>query len=245
MELFEGIIHEFRAFIDGLPSRRTWEEELQSVWPGGGHRSVVMREDLGCELGSPEMESVSCILWTGKQNLVKNGCITLVGPDFTEAAGHGLPFGKIVLAGVDGFDEENTYDRHRDLDLLRYDLDLKGFMIRAVSQHQKEWCRISADALRSGFSAQTLASSLMALFRAKDYVQSMEVILITSSPGDVRALREIVAPAARIIAAMDKMAIELETDCETCDYQDVCGDAEQLKAMRKTLQGKNREAYHA
>jgi hypothetical protein len=44
---------------------------------------------------------------------------------------------------------------------------------------------------------------------------------------------------------MDKMAIELEPDCETCDYQDVCGDAEQLKAMRKTLHGKNREAHHA
>ena len=69
------------------------------------------------------------------------------------ASGKSLPFGKVVLLGVEGFTEDNAYDRHKELDFLRYDLDLKGFMMRAVSQYMREWCRISREALSQGFSA--------------------------------------------------------------------------------------------
>ncbi|MGC9323337.1 MAG: hypothetical protein ACP5G0_01180 [Desulfomonilia bacterium] len=242
MELFLDIIHKVRDFIESRPNKRCWSEHPAFTWPVGGHRGIVMKEDLGLELGSPDVESVSSLLWSGDLAEVSHGRITLVGPDFTETGNPALPFGKVVLAGVVGFTEENTYDRHRDMDFLRYDLDLKGFMIRAVSQYQKEWCRISREAIQSGFSTQILASALMRLFHARDYVQSVEVIMVTSSPEDVTELREIVAPAARIIAAMDKMALELDFDCESCEYQDVCADAEQLKSMRLSMQSKKREA---
>ncbi|HDP24380.1 MAG TPA: hypothetical protein ENN34_02950 [Deltaproteobacteria bacterium] len=245
MELFSDIIHQVRDFIESRPQKRCWSEHPALSWPAGGNRGIVMKEDLGLELGSPDVESVSSLLWTVNLSGVSGGRITLIGPDFPEARNPALPFGKVVLVGVDGFTEENTYDRHRDMDFLRYDLDLKGFMIRAVSQYQKEWCRISKEAIQSGFSAQILASALMRLFHARDYVQSVEVIMVTSSPEDVTELRGIVAPAARIIAAMDKMALELNFDCEACDYQDVCDDAEQLKSMRLSLQNKKGETRNA
>ena len=116
-------------------------------WPPGGGRNIVLKEDMGLELGSPEMDSVSCLLWTGDHSRITDGRITLVGPDFPECMGKSLAFGKVVLAGVEGFDEDNAYDRHKDMDFLRYELDLKGFMMRAVSQYMREWCRISRDAL--------------------------------------------------------------------------------------------------
>ncbi len=245
MELFTDIIRRVRDFVEAMPEKRCWSGPPLPSWPAGGRRGIVMKEDLGIELGSPDVESVSSLLWTGDPRQVADGRITLIGPDFTETRKRALPFGKVVLAGVEGFTEENTYERHRDMDLLRYDLDLKGFMIRAVPQYQKEWCRVSAEAIRSGFSARDLASSVMHLFGDRDYVRSIEVVVVTSSPADVRALRDIVGPAARIVAAMDKMAVEIDADCESCEYQDVCSDADQLKAMRRSMQHKNREAMHA
>lgn len=245
MELFEDIIRQVRQFVDARPQRLCRAGDVQVRWPSGGRRGIVMKEDLGLELGSPDKESVSSLLWTGDLSLIEDGTITLVGPDFSETGERSLPFGKVVLAGVEGFTEDNTHDRYRDLDLLRYDLDLKGFMIRAVSQYQKEWCRISAEAIRSGFSASILASSVMNLFHTKGYVRSIEVIVVTSSPEDVRALRDVVAPAGRIVAAMDKMAAEMTADCEDCEYQDVCADAEQLKAVRRSMQRRNREVGRA
>ena len=68
--------------------------------------------------------------------------------------------------------------------------------------------------------------------RATPYVRSVELIFLTSTPQDVRTLREIVSPAIRLIAAMDKMAGEMDFDCDTCEFEDVCDEAEVLRGMR-------------
>jgi len=244
MELFIDTIAALRDFMGRLRPSRTWDKDLGHPWPAGGPRNIVLKEDLGLELGSPEMESVSCLLWTEQLELVENGRITLVGPDFPESRGKSLPLGKVVLAGVTGFHEDNAYDRHKDLDYLRYSLDLKGFMLRAVSQFMREWCRISTRALLDGFNARILGSALMELFAAQPYVKSVEVLYITSSTADVLKLREITGPAEKIIGAMNKMAEEMDFECDTCDYQSVCDEASELKAMRDKLMRKRKEASH-
>jgi CO dehydrogenase/acetyl-CoA synthase beta subunit len=108
-------------------------------------------------------------------------------------------------------------------------------MLRAVSQYGKEWCRISREAVSAGFSSAVLGSHLIKMFKEKEYVKAAEIVFITSSPEDVRALGNIVGPAAKVIAAMNKMAYEMEFDCDDCEYQDVCDDASDLKRMRERL----------
>jgi CO dehydrogenase/acetyl-CoA synthase beta subunit len=244
MELFTHNIDTLRAFVYAASPRRTWIEDLKYQWPTGGGKNIVLKEDMGLELGSPEKESVSCLLWTENLSSIADGRITLVGPDFPECMGKNLPFGKVVLVGVEGFDEDNAYDRHKDMDFLRYEIDLKGFMMRAVSQYMREWCRISRDALSQGFSARTLGSSLIRLFRGRPYVKAVEVIFFTSSTHDVSRIKEITAPAEKIIAAMNKMAGEMDFECGSCDYQDVCNEADGLKGMRDRLMEKTKRALH-
>lgn len=244
MELFTHTIESVRSFVENTNPKRTWLQDPAGSWPTGRGRDIVLKEDMGLELGSPEMESVSCLLWTENLSGIADGRITLIGPDFPESTGKSLPFGKVVLAGVEGITEDNAYDRHKDMDFLRYDLDLKGYMMRAVSQYRREWCRISYDALSRGFSAQVLGSSLMKLFRGKPYVIATEVIFFTSSTNDVSRLKEITAPAEKIIAAMNKMVSEMNFECGSCDYQDVCDEAEGLKGMRDSLREKSKEARH-
>lgn len=238
MELFTGTIEAVRSFVENATPKKSWSADPDNPWPAGGSRNIVLKEDMGLELGSPGMESLSCLLWTENLTNVADGRITLIGPDFPESTGRSLPFGKVVLAGVEGFTEDNAYDRHKELDYLRYDLDLKGFMMRAVSQYMREWCRISREALLQGFSARAMGSSLIALFQKMPFVKSVEVILLTSGSEDVRRLREITSPAEKIIAAMNKMASEMDFECGTCDYQDVCDEADGLKTMRERLMEK-------
>jgi CO dehydrogenase/acetyl-CoA synthase beta subunit len=244
MELFTHTIEAVRTFVDTQSSRRTWIEAPNYAWPTGGGRNIVLKEDMGLELGSPEKDSVSCLLWTEDLSRITDGRITLMGPDFTECMGKSLPFGKVVLVGVEGFDEDNAYDRHKDMDFLRYELDLKGFMMRAVSQYMREWCRISRETLSQGFSARNLGSSLIRLFRDRPYVKTVEVIFFTSSTDDVHKLKEITSPSEKVISAMNKMASEMDFECGSCDYQDVCDEAEGLKGMRDKLMEKSKEALH-
>lgn len=231
MELIERVIQDLRLFMEGLPSRRI---TLPSApWPEGGPRNIVLDDDVGVELGNPKDDSIACVLWSDNLKVIHDGAFTLVGPDLPQSAGKTLPFGKVVLVGVEGFNEENIYDRCMELDYLRYEIDLDGFMLRAVSQHQREWCRISRSALKRGFSAGYLAAVLMKMLKNISYVRSVEIVFLTSSSADIKKLREIVNPAFRLIAAMDKMAVEMDFDCDTCGYNDVCDEAEGLRRMRE------------
>ncbi len=244
MELFTDTILEVRAMLAHTPGIRTWPASEGATWPAGGGRNIVLREDTGLELGSPQMESLSCLLWTHDLSVIQDRRITLAGPDFPESTGRSLPFGKVVLAGVEGFVEDNAYDRHKDLDYLRYNLDLKGFMMRSATQYMREWCRISAAAVRDGFTVRVLGSELIRLFHTSSYVKAVEVVYFTSSPGDIIRLRDLTSPAERTIAAMNKMAGEFDFDCSSCDYQDVCEEADGLKGMREKLRSRTAEASH-
>ncbi len=243
VELFTETISAVRAFVSQTSGLRSWIADPKPSWPPGGGRNIVFKEDLGLELGSPQKESVSCLLWTHDLASIENNKVILVGPDFPESMEQSLPFGKVVLAGVEGFTEDGAYDLHKDLDFLRYSIDLRGFMMRSASQYMREWCRISTEAIRQGFSARILGSALIGLFLEKPFVKAVEVIYLTSSPEDVVRLREITSPAEKVIAAMNKMASEMDFECASCDYQEVCDDASQLKAMRERLMKKSQEAY--
>jgi CO dehydrogenase/acetyl-CoA synthase beta subunit len=247
MALFEKQFNEVREYLkerEGHPAYRELVHAAPCAWPSGMKRSVVLAQDMAVELGSPQQESCSFLVWHDDPARVRDGRITLVGPDLPASEGKSLPFGKVVLIAVDGFSEENAYDRYRELDGVRYELDLKGYMMRAVSQYRREWSRVSAEAVADGFNFATLGGALIDAYRRKEYVRAAEVIFVTASREDVAALAPVADGAMRIIGAMNKMLEELEFDCDTCENTDVCGDVAELRAMRENLVKKG-EKKHA
>jgi CO dehydrogenase/acetyl-CoA synthase beta subunit len=120
------------------------------------------------------------------------------------------------------------------MEAVRYSLDLKGYMIRAVSQYQREWSRISREAVQSGFSFEVLGSALREEYLKKSYIHAVEFLFVTSSAGDVSGLQEITKNVGRTINALNKMLSEIDPDCDECEYNDVCDEVDELKSMRKT-----------
>jgi len=238
MKLFEDVILELRAWMEEMKrsSQRYAEHAAAPVfWPAGERGNIVMQSDTAVELGNPRDESASFLVWTADAPNVRDGTVTIIGPDVDEGAAARLPFGKAVILGVKGFTEDNCHERHREIELLRFDLNLRGYMMRAASQYLKEWSRISREAVAGGFSLDVLARSLMDLYRKTDYVSAAEIVFVTGSPESVRSLQRIGERAARLIGAMNKMAGELSFDCGTCDFTDVCGEVDALKSMRDAM----------
>jgi CO dehydrogenase/acetyl-CoA synthase beta subunit len=233
MELFGETFLDIRKYIEGKKCRSLAAAEQKTLWPSGKGRNVVLSDEMAVELGSPQMNSVSCLIWTGKRNLVRDGRINLVGPDIKDSNGQSLPFGKIVLVGVSEFDEESAYDKYKEMEAVRYSLDLKGYMIRAVSQYQREWSRISREAMQKGFSFEVLGSALREEYLKKDYIHAAEILFVTSSAEDVGELQEITKNVDRTISALNKMLSEIDPDCDECEYNDVCDEVDELKGMRK------------
>jgi CO dehydrogenase/acetyl-CoA synthase beta subunit len=238
MGLFDKQFEAVTAFLDqkksqGMVSERTHKEK--TGWPSEKNRNLVLSQDCAVELGNPKDASTSFLLWVNDPTLLKNGRISVVGPDLAQLSGKQVSFGKIVIAGGSDFNADNSYDRYREMELLRYDIHLKGYMMRGVSQYQREWSRVSVDAISRGLSFEHLGGALMDQFLTLDYVDAVETIFITSGREDVICAQAIGNEIFRLISAMNKMAEELSFDCDTCDYNDVCGDVAELRNMRKAM----------
>lgn len=207
-------------------------------WPRGRSGDIIMSSDTAIELGHPQTESLAFLMWTESPDRVRDGGITLIGPDLNGLAGGKAPFGKIILIGGHGFTEDNAFERFQEMDMVRTRLSLKGHMLRAVPQQNREWSRISRDALREGLSLKVLGNELIREYRKLEYVDTVEVIFMTSSTGDIRKFRPTGEKVSRIISAMNRIFDELEFDCAACDFSDVCNEVEGLRAMHKRARQK-------
>jgi CO dehydrogenase/acetyl-CoA synthase beta subunit len=237
MGLFDKYHDEITAYL----KRKISEGEVSefchqggSNWPLSKNRNLVLGQDTAVELGNPKDASTSFLLWCNKPNKVNNGRISIVGPDLLQIKSKQVSFGKIVIVtGVD-FNAENSYERYRALEKVRFDIHLKGYMMRGASQFQREWSRVSKEALANGFSFRILGGALIEKYLDLDFVRAVEVIFITNGRDDVLEMKTVSDQVMRIIGAMNKMAGELSFDCDTCEYTDVCRDVAELRSMRSS-----------
>lgn len=241
MGLFLNPLTQLRNFLQKHEQSGTlqlFRDCFHSGWPGGGGRNFVLRQDMAVELGNPQMDSVSFLVWDRDDSAVRDGCISMTGPDLNECSRKSIPFGMAVILGLKESGHQDDYALFRELEDIKYRLDLKGYMRRGVSQFQREWSRISTEAVRKGFSFKTLGTALIDLFHSLDYVTAAEIV-ITSSQPDVKELKTIAGNVLRIIEAMNKMINEELMDCESCAYSDICSETAELKEIRsrKQIQG--------
>ena len=214
----------------------TIADQGPQTWPAAGQRNLVIGRDIAVELGHPGDASVAFILWGASSGDQRDSRVYRVGPDLPAARGQRRPFAKVVMIHGTGFNADNTYARYRQLEAVRYDIDLKGYMMRAVSQVNREWSRVSHAALENGFSLAVLGGALIAAFTAIDWVDRADVLFVTSSRADVMALQPLAERVRQVTAAMNKMSAEMKFDCDSCSYADVCGDVAGLRAMRKAME---------
>jgi len=192
--------------------------------------AIVLSEDTWLELGNPNTFSTAPALVTENLNSVDDGAITLIGPDIPEAQGS-LPFAQVLLIASRELKDED----YRKINTFQYELELKGYMIKAVPSSLTIWSRVSRESARDGFSFAILGKAIIDNYKAEFNNPSIEIIFITSSESDVEELKDLHRKITRIISAMNKMINEMFFDCSTCEYLDVCGDVRQLGALRDRL----------
>ena len=213
------------ALTDGLPVR---------VGPGA-NPNIILRGDTFIELGSPEAGSCALALWTDTPSLIRDGQITLVGPDMSEAPGATLPFGQVVLVGGTDLSPAD----HQSVGQAQYVADqIEGYMVRATSRNM--WTRVSKDAAAKGFGFEALGRALMAIYRSTvPRVQAIEIIFVTTSKDDVLGLDDIAGGVrdrgAEIVKDQWKARgfdLDCDLDCRSCHDKDVCDDVRKLIAGR-------------
>lgn len=238
MEVFDDDIRWLRAYVEAkgaegrdvrvLDSGRG--KERCADFPSKGNPAIVLSEDTWLELGNPGTSSVAPVLVTENLDLVEDGAITLVGPDIPEARGS-LPFAQVLLIASKELRDED----YRKINSFQYELELPGYMIKAVPSSLTLWSRVSKGAAGEGFSFAILGEAIIDSYKKRFDIPFLELVFVTSSEEDVQELEDLRRKITRILAAMNKMTRETSIDCSSCEYLDVCGDIRQLGAMRERL----------
>lgn len=215
--------------VEGLPVR---------VGPRASS-GVILRGDTFVELGSPDAGSCAFLLWTDNPSLIRDGRITLIGPDIQETPGASLPFGQVLMvAGTELGEQE-----HSALEQSQYISDqVEGYMIKSTSERM--WGRVGKDAAGKGFDFCTLGKALMTIFKSDvPKVQAMEVLFVTSSKEDVQRLDEIAQQVRKIdrdivretwlARGYDVLECTLGWDCNSCADKAVCDEIKEVITVRK------------
>jgi len=233
--LFNQVIEDIRTVIQQQPQnnvRKMGKKNYQSFVNTSNKKEIILTKDVGRELGHPQQTSLAFLVWTEKD--IDANQITLIGPDLSEHKDTHMAFGKIMLLKIKDFVPENTYERYQELDLLRFKLNICGYMMRAASQQMREWSRISQHALKQGFSLFDLGSAWIDLYARLPYVIDGEVIVLTNENA-IKQLDPVAQHVFQYVRAMMKMHDETKLDCSTCEYQEVCSEVQSLSAMRKRI----------
>jgi len=240
MATFDEYVKKVAAYVEDLRSRGksvrqiTCPPLLAASTEGlpirvgeGANPGIILRSDTFAELGNPEAGSCALVLWTDDPALVRDGTITVIGPDIPESAGASLPFGQVLLVGG----RELTVEEHQTLSQAQYVADqIEGYMIKSSSRNL--WGRVSKDVAAKGFCFEMLGRALTAIYKSTSpKVEAMEVVFITSDKEDVLRLGEIAGEVQEVSTEIVKehwkargYDLDCDLDCKSCSEKAVCDD---------------------
>jgi CO dehydrogenase/acetyl-CoA synthase beta subunit len=249
---FDVYVKKIAEYVEGMRRKRRQTREMNypagdtnlieglPVRVGSGAQaSVILKEDTCVELGNPSTASCAFLLWTENLSLVRDGRITLIGPDIHESTGKSLPFGQVLIMGGTGLKEEHQ----TTLEWGQYISDrIEGYMIRSVPQRM--WSRVSKEAAGKGFCFETLGRALVGIFKSElPMVEAMEILFVTSSKEDVEELGSIAIQVEKIareikrerffIADDGAYVCTTGLDCSVCPDKAVCDSIREMIVIRK------------
>ncbi len=252
MTVFDAYIRKMAEYVEELRGKGTQVREFNH--PGDASRlaegltirvgpqassGIILRGDTFAELGSPGAGSCAFPLWTDNPSLIRDGKITLIGPDILESPGACLPFGQVLMAGG----KELGDQEHSALEQNQYVSDqIEGYMIKSTPGRM--WSRVSNDAAEKGLGFETLGKALMAIFKSEiPKIQVMEIVFVTSGKEDVQRLDDIAEQVRKIgkdieretwlARGYDILECTLGWDCSTCSDKSVCDEIREVVKVRK------------
>ncbi len=230
-----GLFDETISSVNGWLEEKRQAGEVRErplapdTWPR--ERSIILKSDMGMELGNPLHGSLSLLVWTADTGVLADQ-ILVIGPDLPETTAEVLPLARLVIVRGDFADEYETY---RELLEAAYDLDLRGITSRSLPSRQEIWLRVSRAALGDGLDLGIMGNALVARLHQLDSVQSVRAVYVTAGKEAIGELRPAADRARIIIDALVKMYDEMNFDCEECEYVEVCDEVVELRAIHERL----------
>lgn len=206
------------------------------------NKEIILHEETQIELGGMNKHSFSLILPIEDLSIIKDGSITLLGPEINQVASSDVDFGLFALIGIDDISEKE-YSDLRNLNFLSNGIE--GFSIRTVPR--RFWCRISKNVFTKNFSFEFLGNAIIYLFKQKfkEKIRKIEIIFICSYPDSIDEFIKITSDISNrfreeLRAKVEEWRKRIDCDydwgCEICPYQEECYGLKQVLIEREEIE---------
>ncbi|MFW9880583.1 MAG: hypothetical protein ACFFG0_46535 [Candidatus Thorarchaeota archaeon] len=208
------------------------------------HKEIILQEETRLELGGINNKSFSLIYPFSNLDIIKhikNGTITLIGPEIKDILDSSIDFGMIILIGGKNINEKD-WDSLRQFNFISNGIE--GFLIRTIPR--KFWCRINENIIKN-FTFEFLGNAIFYLYKQRfnDLVETMEIFFVSI---DTNVIDDLIKITSKINTHINekwlkkienwKKRIDCDYDwgCEICPYQETCYDIKQVLVEREKIE---------
>ncbi len=224
MRLYNNLINEIKSILNNSIRLNSNKISLNV----SDKNSVIFLSDTAFELGGNQKPCVSSLAITN--DIVFSNSVYLLGNDLDKIKTDS-PFGKFVFIQVEEFEnEQNTFDKIKELESLRYRLNVDGFMTRASALNLREQIRVSKNAIKSGVTFAEYGKALLNEYLKFPYVKSAEIYYVTEFD-DFEALNQIAKKINQTTSALNHIFDNVMFDCSTCNLKEICDEVDGLKEL--------------
>lgn len=224
MRLYNNIINEIKdTLVDAKPLSKG-----NNALNTSDKNSVIFLSDTAYELGGNQKPCVSSLAVSNDIEFTNS--VYLLGKDLNEIKADS-PFGKFVFIQVEDFeDEQNTFNKIKELEALRYHLSVDGFMTRASALNMREQIRVSKKAIQSGVTFSDYGNTLLQEYLKFSYVKSAEIYFVTDF-NDFEKLNSVAKKISQTTSALNHIFDNVMFDCSTCNLKEICDEVDGLKEL--------------
>lgn len=239
MELYNRCIKETEELFCS-PSPRKWAYDPALCWKDTDRNELVMLREAAFELGGSGRPAVTYSCFTTDETLVGEDQVWLIGPDLGEIRGD-CPFARIVLFSIqDVGEEDEAYRALQDIEFVRYHVFPEGYMVRALSEDNREQVRVSRAAVKNGISFRGVGFDYIRKFKANENVRNVRVIFVTAPGADYAALKKTAKQVGEITRSLSTILDGIPTDCDSCGLKEICDEVEGMRELHFQQAGKTK-----
>ena len=223
MRLYNNLINEIKNHLSNskvLSSGRSLDISNKN--------SVIFLSDTAFELGGNNKPCVSSLAVSSDIEFTNS--VKLLGNDLPKIKSDS-PFAKFVFVQIEDFEnEQDTFNKIKELEALRYHLNVDGFMTRASALNMREQVRVSKKAIKSGVTFADYGQTLLNEYLKFSYVKSAEIYFITNYD-DFEKLNSVAKKISQTTSALNHIFDNVMFDCSTCNLKEICDEVDGLKEL--------------
>lgn len=235
MKIFDDLILKTYKL---LPKEKTVFTNFVDINKHIGSKSeIILGKEAMYELGGSSLNCAVYNLYTEDDNLVENDEVVLYGNDLADIK-KDCSFAKIVIVKTDYIEEngeQGAYDILEKINLKKYDVYPKGYMVRTSVLSNREQVRVSKQAVKNKLSFMHVGKMYIDQFKQNPHVKAVKIIFITKDDIDYFELDKIGMTATNLFRAMNHVIADIKMDCNHCEWKVLCDEFEGMKEMHQKM----------